>query len=404
VTRTALVIGAGVAGPVLAMALQRAGLHAEVFEGHPTGADDVGNWLTLQANGIDALRAVDAHRVVAERGFPQPVLRMFSGTGRELGAMSNGAPLPDGTPTQMLLRADLYAALRDEALARGASLTYGRRFVDATAEGGRVTATFADGTTACGDLLIGCDGIRSRVRQIIDPAAPAARYIPVLNVGGRLPARPAGVPDVVPGEFRMVFGHRCFWAWVAHPGGGVVWFANPPRAEEPAAGELDAIPDARWRETLVDLTAGDRDGAVFAAIVRTAPDPIRAWATYDLPKVPTWHRDNMIVIGDAAHATSPAAGQGAAMALEDAVILARHLRDLPDVGTAFAAFTAHRRRRVERIVAWGARSSSSKAAGPVGRVVRDALLPLGLRFAARANTAWIHAHHIDWDAPALPVG
>ena len=57
---TALVIGAGVAGPVTAMALQRAGIHAEVFEAHPTGADEVGSWLTLQANGIDALRAVDA--------------------------------------------------------------------------------------------------------------------------------------------------------------------------------------------------------------------------------------------------------------------------------------------------------------------------------------------------------
>lgn len=98
---TALVIGAGIAGPVAAMALQKAGIHAELFEGHPTGADEIGSWLTLQANGIDALAAVDAQHVVSGVGFPQPSMRFLSGSGRVLGRMSNGAPLADGTPTQM---------------------------------------------------------------------------------------------------------------------------------------------------------------------------------------------------------------------------------------------------------------------------------------------------------------
>lgn len=393
-----LVIGAGVAGPTVAMALLRAGHTPAVFEAHPTGADEVGSWLTLQANGLDALRAVQATGVLRGVGFAQPTLRMYSGTGKELGVMSNGAPLPDGTPTQLMRRADLYTALRDEALRRGATTRYGRRLVAARSTGAGVVAEFADGSVAEGDLLVGCDGIRSRVRQVIDPQAPAARYVPVLNLGGHIPGLALDGP---PGEFRMVFGRRCFWAYVTDPAGGVVWFANPPRRDEAAPGELAAMTDGQWRTWLRELTADD--AGPVGEIIDAAPGPLRGWATYDVPSVPTWHRDRMVVIGDAAHATSPSSGQGAAMALEDAVLLARFLRDVPEVPDALRRFEALRRPRVERIVRWGARSSSSKAAGPVGRVVRDAVMPTVLRLAPRANTAWIHAHHVDWDAPAVPV-
>lgn len=400
---TALVIGAGIAGPVAAMALQKAGIHAEIFEGHPTGADEIGSWLTLQANGIDALAAVEAQHVVAGVGFPQPSMRFLSGSGRPLGRMSNGMPLADGTPTQMMPREALYVALRDEAVTRGASIAYGKRLADATSTGTRVTATFADGSTAEGDILIGCDGIRSRVRQIIDPAAPPVRYVPVLNVGGVVPDMTVDAPV---GEFQMVFGKRCFWAYVATPDGRVGWFANPPRAVEPTKAELAAMTDADWRTWLLELTADDR--GPIADIVRADPATLVGWATYDMPTVPTWHRDNMIIIGDAAHATSPSAGQGAAMALEDAVLLPRFLRDAPDVPTAFRLFEELRRDRVEKVVAYGARGSNSKAAGPVGRVIRDAMLPVFLKMAAKQNTQWLHAHHVDWarhsnDTSAIPT-
>lgn len=369
--RTALVIGAGVAGPVAAMALQRAGIHAEVFEGHAGAADDVGNWLTLQANGIDALRAVDADRRVAAQGYSTRTMTFLNGRGKVLGRLGNGPVLPDGTGSQMISRPVLYACLRDEALARGARITYGKRLVDATGGDGRVTATFADGTSAEGDLLIGCDGIRSRVREVIDPGAAPAAYIPVLNTGAVVPDFP--LPDTAHGEFRMMFGTRCFFGWTAAPDGSAGWFANPPHAE-PRPGELEALSDADRRAWLIDL-AGTDHGPVKELIAAT-PGPIPLWPTYDLATVKRWHRDHMIVIGDAAHATSPAAGQGAAMALEDAVILARCLRDLPEVPAAFAAFEGLRRERVERIVKVGRRGSNAKAAGPVGRLLRDLLLPL----------------------------
>ena len=86
------------------------------------------------------------------------------------------------------------------------------------------------------------------------------------------------------------------------------------------------------------------------------------------------------------------------MAMEDGVILATHLRDVSNVEHALAAFSRARRRRVERIVAQGARSSSSKAAGPVGRVLRDSMLPFIFRYlVTEKSLAWMYDHHIEWD-------
>lgn len=110
----------------------------------------------------------------------------------------------------------------------------------------------------------------------------------------------------------------------------------------------------------------------------------------------------MIVIGDAAHTAAPSSGQGAAMVFEDAVQLARCLRDRPDVPAAFAAYERLRRERVERVVAQGKRTSGTKVAGPVGRLVRDLALPVIARRVARddgASLAWLYDHHIDWAAP-----
>ena len=85
------------------------------------------------------------------------------------------------------------------------------------------------------------------------------------------------------------------------------------------------------------------------------------------------------------------------MALEDGVVLAKCLRDVSGIQKAFAAFERIRRNRVERIVAQGARSSSSKAAGPAGRVLRDLLLPFVFRHLVTEKTmAWMYDYHVDW--------
>jgi 2-polyprenyl-6-methoxyphenol hydroxylase-like FAD-dependent oxidoreductase len=392
--KKALIIGGGVAGPVAAMALGRAGIDSVVYEAYSRGADDAGAFLTFASNGLDALRAIDAHQLVLAEGFPTPRMDIQSGTGKHLGSVPNGGTLADGTVSQTLKRAELYRALRDETIRRGARVEYGKRLVDAgTTPDGGVVAQFEDGTEAEGDLLIGADGIHSRTRSIIDPSAPGARYLPVLNIGGYA----SGVSvQAESGTFRMVFGKRAFFGYAVHPSGEIWWFANPPSTDEPADAELASITTEQWREMLVDLFSADDTPAV--EIVKATPGRLAGWATYDLPSVPKWHRGPMIVIGDAAHATAPSSGQGASMAIEDAVVLARCLRDLPDKGQAFGAYERLRRARVERIVAHGARTSNSKAAGPIARKIRDLMMPAILKRVANGKSlAWMHDYNIAWD-------
>jgi 2-polyprenyl-6-methoxyphenol hydroxylase-like FAD-dependent oxidoreductase len=105
------------------------------------------------------------------------------------------------------------------------------------------------------------------------------------------------------------------------------------------------------------------------------------------------------LIGDAAHATSPSSGQGASMAIEDALELARCLRDLPDVPRALTAYEGLRRARVERVVAIGKRTGDGKVAGPIGRVIRDLVLPMFLRREAHASSwGWLFERPLTWEA------
>src|SRR5918911_4160700 len=139
--KKALIIGGGVAGPVAAMALGRAGIDSVVYEAYAGGADDAGAFLTFASNGLDALRAIDADHLVLDKGFPTPRMEIQSGTGKHLGSVPNGGTLPDGSVSQTLKRADLYRTLRDEAVRRGSLIEYGKRLVDAeTTPDGSVTA------------------------------------------------------------------------------------------------------------------------------------------------------------------------------------------------------------------------------------------------------------------------
>jgi 2-polyprenyl-6-methoxyphenol hydroxylase-like FAD-dependent oxidoreductase len=376
------------------MALQRAGIEAAVYEAHVPTDGEAGSYLTVATNGLDALRAIGADGPVLAAGFPTPTNLLLAATGRRLGAVSNGGVLADGTVSHTIRRARLYQALDDEAAARGIRVEHGRRLVGAEpTPGGGVTATFADGGTATGDLLVGADGVHSVTRRLLDPAAPEGRYVGLVNFGGYTPG---GNDGVEPGAWHMIFGRRAFFGYVADPAGGTVWFANVPRpAVTPA--ERAATSADQWRRRLVELFSGDAGPA--AGLIEAGELELTADNTHDLGTVPTWHRGPMVIVGDAAHAPAPTSGQGASMAAEDGVVLARCLRDLASVPEALAAYEHRRRARVERIVAQGARTSSAKTPGRIGRVVRDLALPLVFKLLVTDRSmAWIHGHHIDWEA------
>jgi 2-polyprenyl-6-methoxyphenol hydroxylase-like FAD-dependent oxidoreductase len=392
----ALIIGGGIAGPVTAMALQRVGLEAAVYEAYGASAGlEAGAYLSVAVNGLDALRTLDLHQLVLSTGFPSSAIEFFSGTGKRLGVVPIGGTLPDGTLTYTIKRVDLYQVLHDEAMRRGVHIEHGKRLVDAETTPDGVIARFEDGTQASGDLLIGADGIHSRTRRIIDPAAPEPHYTGLGNIGGF--TRNAAV-DAAPGMYRMVFGKRAFFGYIVSPSGEIWWFANPPSPRELTRDELASMTTEQWKQRLVDLFRDDATPAV--EIIRATTGELRASNAYDMPSVPMWRRRPMVIIGDAAHAAQPSSGQGASMAIEDAVVLAACLRDLPNPEQAFRAYEQLRRQRVERVVAQGAKSSSYKAPGPLGRQLRDFLLPMMLkRQASVESQAWLFGYHIDWDAP-----
>ncbi|MEP7001037.1 MAG: FAD-dependent monooxygenase [bacterium] len=409
----AFVIGGGIAGPVSALALRRAGIDAVVFEARPAGSAS-GAWLTVAVNGLDALGALDDHaaegpsvreRVVAA-GFPSRVIELRSGTGKRLGTVPIGGELADGTTTVTLTRAALIAALHEAARLRGVRIEHGKRLVSVErAAGGGVTVRFDDGTTDTADLLIGADGVHSRVRALIDPGASAPRLRGLGNIAGYVEASAAmsalGEMPERSEDFAMLFGKRAFFGHVKAPDGAVWWFANPPAAREWTRDEIDAFGTTAGRERLARLFDDDR--APAAALIRATPRLVGASNTYDLPRVPCWSDGRMVLVGDAAHAVSPSSGQGASLAIEDAVELARCLRDLPSIERAFGVYEACRRPRVERVIRDAARTDSTKVPGTIGRAVRDLVLPLALRFMPDASArGWLFGHHIAWEQRALP--
>jgi len=396
----ALVVGGGVAGTATALALRHVGIEPLVLE--VKAADtSAGSYLTLAPNGLDALDALGALELVREASFASRTNRMYGAGGRHLGTLSLGRPLADGTVGLTLKRSHLAARLSDLARSRGIEIRHDARVVDVTSVPGGVEATVADGTTLRADLLVGADGVRSGVRRAIDPNAPSARYVGLTNFGGVTRATP--LARQLPAEaWHFVFGRRAFFGAHPTPKGDVVWFVNVPRPEI-SRGERSATSADQWHRLLTDLLSDDAGPG--RELVASGTLELAADNTFDLGHVPHWHRDRMVLVGDAAHAPSPSSGQGASLAVEDAAALGHALAEgAGDAGvaTALAAYEQSRRPRVERVVRAGARSSSAKTPGPVGRAVRDTALRVAFKwFVTDRSTAWMTDHRVLRPGPAF---
>ena len=390
-----LVVGAGLAGPVVAMALQHVGIETRVTEAYPRGDGEIGSYLTVTPNGLDALASISALDCALESGFPTRRNVMCNAAGKVLGELPLGVPLANGMPALTMKRSRLALRLVEEAERRGIAVQHGRRLTGAFSVGGKIEATFADGATEMADLLIGADGVHSVVRRLIDEHAPQGRYVGLTNFGGITPGG-AGAVELEPEAWRFWFGRQAFFGAHPTPSGDVVWFVNAPRAEI-SQDERASTTNEQWQSKLAALF--EYDDSPATDLIRAGRLELAADNTYDLRHVPKWFRDGMVVIGDAAHAPAPSSGQGASMALEDAVLLGRSLGQAKQMGStseaAFAAYEASRRRRVERIVTQGARSSSSKTPGPIGGAVRDVILRLVFRYAlTEKSLSWIYDYRV----------
>jgi FAD-dependent urate hydroxylase len=388
-------MGGGIGGPVAAMALERAGIEATVYEASDAPADYVGLFLNVSSNGLDVLRTLDVDAAGQADGFPIPRMVMWSGTGKRLGEVANGIRLRDGTVSVALRRGLLQRVLREEAERRGAKFEFGKRLDTYQVDGGnKVIARFADGTAAEGSLLLGADGIHSVTRHVMDPAAPKPTYTGLLSIGGYSHS-PTIQPT--PDTQHFVFGRRAFFGYLVRSSGEIWWFANLARADEPPRAELADTSTEEWKRRLLELFAGDLDR--ISAIIQATQGEIGAYTVSDLATSPNWHRGRVALIGDAVHATSPNAGQGASLAMEDALVVAKCLRDMPDAEEAFAAYERLRRERAEKVVAYSHRIGQSKTiSSPIGIRIRDLVLPFALkRFANPQAHAWIYTYHVDWD-------
>jgi 2-polyprenyl-6-methoxyphenol hydroxylase-like FAD-dependent oxidoreductase len=386
---TAAVIGGGIAGPVAALALHRAGIEATVYEAYPAAANGLGGTIAIAPNGVAALEIVGVSIVEASRPTYRQVMRVGSGRLIEMPRLADVGPL------RVIRRADLYRLLHERAAAEGIRIEHGRRLVDVHEEAEAITAVFADGT-AKADILIGADGVHSTVRRLIDPSAPGPRYTGMLAFEGW-----SDVPvPAEPGTMTFAFGKRAFYLYWPD-GGGTTFGINLPHERPLTIREARAIPAAEWLGTLRRVYGDDAPSGDL--VRRLRPEDLQVGgALHIMPPVPHWHRGRMALVGDAVHAPSNSSGQGASLAIESAVQLARCLRDIDEVPAAFAAYERLRRARVEGVAARAAKINHTKTPGRAGQALLPVLLPLIMKTVMKPEKTMgsEQRYRIDWASAA----
>ena len=391
-----LIIGGGVRGPALALFLHKAGISSSVFEAYPEH-NKVGGGLALAPNGMNVLAELGLAEKLLQRGSLAMTNIFLDERGNQLARFGNGG-YRYGQPAASFMRHDLNALLREEMESRGIAIAYEKRManISISPDGTFVTTHFTDGSVAEGDFLVGADGVRSRTRELILPDGPHPEFVGIIGIGGCTPR--SAVPDFTVADsqaFTFTFGPTGFFGYCGGAPDEAMWWSNLPRDREISTEELAALSaDQLKREML------ERYGAYHSPIpaLIKAADKVIALSVHDVQRLPRWSRGRIIVIGDAAHAVSPNAGQGASMALEDAMLLAKLVRDCGGrIEAAFKTFEDQRRARVEKVVAEGRRRGADKAiVSPVQSRIRNIVIGLMLRLFGERSQRWLYEYKIDW--------
>ncbi|GAB3138840.1 FAD-dependent urate hydroxylase HpxO [Micromonospora sonneratiae] len=320
-----LVVGAGIAGLAVARALRLAGFRPEVVERLPA-SPGTGGGIYLPGNAARALREIGLDSPVRPLGQVIGRQRFFDAAGQELCEVDLARLWSGVGECRALPRSELHRVLLTGA---GGEVRHGveLRRLDLAPEA--VTVTFGDGRLAEYDLVIGADGRRSAVRTLA-------------ALGGS--ARPAGqvvYRSVVTGGPRVVdwtslLGQRAGFIVMPMGAGRLYCYADEAGTVAPRD------PRARLREIF-----GDYGGPVPAVL--DAMETVRVETTNEV-ELGRWSRGRVVLVGDAAHATSPTLSQGAAMALEDAVVLADALRRFDAVDEALSRYESRRRPRTKWVL------------------------------------------------------
>jgi 2-polyprenyl-6-methoxyphenol hydroxylase-like FAD-dependent oxidoreductase len=342
-----LIVGGGIAGLAAARALALRGHAAEIVE-----RDDAwriaGAGVYLPGNGMAALRDLGLADAVKAKGAVVGRRRLLDERGRSFIDFDEAGLWRDVAPPVALHRRELHAILADGAAPT--PVRFGTTVSSIEDAGDRLRIALSDGTASDYDLVVGADGVHSATRATVF-GGPASR--PVGQVGWRYVVD--GHPDI-DGWNGWLSSDQGFLA-LAIGGGRVYCYADVRGAtDDPSAG------DPTWLRSR------------FAGFVEPVPSLLAAMPAADtwfsaIEEVPpTWARGRVVLIGDAAHASSPNMAEGASLAMEDALVLAAELSSRPgDVPAALAAFVARRAPRVAHVQATTHRRDRLRYAPPLPR-------------------------------------
>jgi 2-polyprenyl-6-methoxyphenol hydroxylase-like FAD-dependent oxidoreductase len=326
-----LVVGGGIAGLTTATALHRHGFATELVERQATWSAP-GAGFVVHANGMRMLRALGLYEDVVSAGTAVRRWQFYDAQGRLLSDTDLTAVWGEVGPCIGIVRPLLHSAL-----AKGVADVPSRLGTAVTSliqDDRGVTIAFSDGTSGAYDLVVGADGIRSTVRALALGATPPT-YLGAMNWRSVAPIRPVGLESAL----QMHVDDSRIFGLVTMGDGRTYSFAISvePQFHDPVEGRLERL-RARFAgfgpRVQEYLAALERDDQIICSAMEWVP----------LEKV---YSGRVVLVGDAAHASSPMLGQGGCMAMEDACVLAEELRSGATIEAALASFAKRRKPRVE---------------------------------------------------------
>lgn len=373
-TRSALIVGAGIGGLSAGIALRRIGWNVRIFERAPSPRE-LGFGLGLAPNAMAALRELGVADVVMARGF-EPVSGELR---RPDGTVVKRAELPPGTlkgPMVIALRPALHGALLDAVGAD--TITLDTQVTGFDTSGDRVALEVLNGPAVEGDLLVGADGIDSVIRRALHPSEAPPRSSGIVAVRGAVQGAVAHL-----GGLGAVFylGRGVESVIVRASDTGIYWFCSMAMELIP--------PGQRDPKAIIDLVSPLFD-ATFRAVTGTTED-LRCDELVDRDPIESWGTGAVTLLGDAAHPLLPHTGQGAAQAIVDAVSLAAALRRDENVPRALRAYERERQPKTAALVAQGRRTAAiMRMTHPVACALRELVaraMPVRsfVKFYARIN-------------------
>ncbi|MFK7692472.1 FAD-dependent monooxygenase [Paenibacillus sp. HJGM_3] len=334
-----LIIGGGIAGLTTAIALRQQGFEAEVYEAAPE-LKEAGAGLGVGSNALKAMRVLGLEEKLLERSLILSSATFIDDKGHLI-TRTDSAPADGGLdPDNVIIHRTELLHLLADALPPEAIKTNKKCLGFAELDHGGVAVRFEDGSTAEADGLIAADGIHSGIRLRVQPNA-VPRYAGYTCWRAVVEGPQGGIDPV----FMAIWGSRGRFGYAPLPGNRVYWFA--------VLNSMPSNPAYMYFDTRdLGLRFAGYPAPVGELLERTENSVVLHNDIYDLKPLSRFAYGAVVLVGDAAHATTPNLAQGAAQAMEDAVVLARCLADgQPTVQEAFRRFEQLRLARTRRVVA-----------------------------------------------------